>query len=193
MAAHPAGVRVTGDEPPDWALPSWDAIDPLPRRRPSGPAPSPGGATAAARHLRAPGARRVRRHQGRPGGAARRPEARRRLGRGRGGPGHDQLRRPRLLHPEGRAEPARLRLVPRRPPGQPLRGPCGSPGRGPRPDRRLRRPGGVPVLRGRGPAGRARRPCHPFRGDQGQARRRGAIRCSPEAPAAPTPGHGRAS
>ncbi len=48
MAARPAGIRVTGDEPPDWALPSWDAIDPLPRRRASELAPPPGGTRAAA-------------------------------------------------------------------------------------------------------------------------------------------------
>ena len=128
------------------------------RRRARRRRPEPDRVSHAARHVRAEDPRRQR---GRPGGPRRRPRRRAppgRLGRGRGRPGDGQLRRPRVLQPQGRPQRAPVRLVPRRagPVGVPA--PGRAPDRRPRPGRPLRAAGRPPALRRVDPAGRLRRP-----------------------------------
>ena len=175
-------------EPPDWALPSWDTPD----RRIAARArttrseaaaglarPTPAASDSALRILS--GQRRHARRQGRPEG---RRSAARRLGRGRGRPGHGFERRPRLLHPPGRAQPARLRVLPRRPAGVALPAADRAARRRPRPDRPLRGAGRLPAVRHVAPAGGLRRPGAAVRGAEGAPRRRGAVRLGAKAAAA---------
>ena len=165
-------------EPPDWLLPSWDAV-------PDEPDDAP-----ARRRRRAPGhlrAARPDRHRGHPrhpgtGPLGRRPA--RPVGRGRGRPGDGLDGRPRLLHAQGRPRPAAVRLVPRRP--GPLAVPAAdrAPGRGPRPDGPVRAAGRAPALRGVAPAVRVREPGRPVRAAQGAPRGRGPVRRRAQATAA---------
>ena len=124
--------------------------------RPAGAEPATrGGKSGASRvGLRAadPGGQRghSRRSRRRPGGAG----PARRLGRGRGRPGDGLVGRALLLHAEGRAQPAGLRLLPRRSAGLAVRGPDRAARCRPRSHRRLRVPGRVSALRlGVQPAG----------------------------------------
>ena len=77
------------------------------------------------------------------------------MGRGRGRAGHRLVGRARVLHAQGRAGPAPVRLVPRRP--RPLAVPAAdrAPGRGPRADRRVRAAGRAPAVRRRRSSRRA--------------------------------------
>ena len=103
------------------ALPSWDSIT-------AGPG-SPGDGRGTTRpgprgpgHVRGADPRRQRGDPGHPRRRARRPAPGRPVGRGRDQPGHDLVGRPRLLRAQGRAQPAPVRLVPRRPPAVRVRG-----------------------------------------------------------------------
>ena len=91
-----------------------------------------------------------------PGRAARRASPAGPVGRGRGGPGLHQQRRPLLLHAQGRAGPAALHDLPRRPPVDPVRAAHRAAARGPRPPGRVRAAGRLPAVRGRHPACRFR-------------------------------------
>ena len=141
----------------------------------------------AARDLRSQDPRRQRGHPGGPRGDPCARGTARRVGRGRGRPGHGELGRPRVLHPQGRAQRPPVRLVPRRagPIGVPAAG--RPPDRRPRPDRPVRAAGRAPALRRIDPAGGLRRPDAPLRGAEGAAHPGGAVRHGPQAtaPAAP--------
>ena len=175
-------------EPPDWALPSWDSVPADPAEaglRPVGPGRTPGegrgpGAAApgtrGARHLRRPDPRRQRGHPHDPRRRPGRPAPVRPVGRGRDRPGHDLVGGSRLLRAQGRAQPAPVRLVPRRPAALRVRGAGRTAGRRPRPDRPVRAAGRAPAVRRIDPAGGSRRPDPPVRGAQGTARRGGAVR-----------------
>ncbi len=110
-------MSVPKSGPPDWALPGWDAVDPEEpvavgpggaRPGPTSPAAAPG--TFGLRILQVSEVTRAVRGAIRQDPAARRP-----VGRGRDRPGHGLERRPRLLRAQGRAQPAPVRVVPRRP------------------------------------------------------------------------------
>ena len=100
-------------------------------------------ATARARHVRGPHPQRHRGHPRPQGRRPRRAAPRRPVGRGRGRPGHDLERRARVLQPQGRAQPAPVRVVPRRP------SPLGGPGPGRAAGRRPRSDGPVRADRAR--------------------------------------------
>ena len=149
---------MSGNEPPDWALPSWDSLpaepgEASPETRWPGddPTGSPRGVLARiprrSGHLRGPNPRRQRGHPGDPWRRAHRPATRGPVGRRRDRAGHDLVGRACLLRAQGRAEPAPVRLVPRRPAALGIRGPGRAAGRGPRPDRPVRATGRAPALR----------------------------------------------
>ena len=199
-----AGDTVKGSEPPDWALPSWDSIAPeAPGAREAREAPE------AAEAAEAPAGRPPNRPPAAPGtfgvrilgvsevtrairGAVRAdPRLARPVGRGRDRPGDGLVGGSRLLRAEGRAQPAPVRLVPRRPAALGVRGAGRAAGRRPRPDRPVRAAGRAPALRRVDPAGRARRPDPPVRGAQGPPRRRGPVRRGAQAAAAVATGDDR--
>ena len=164
--------------------PSLDAIVPPVRRatRSSGP---------AAGHVRRPDPGRQRGHPRDPRRGPRRPAPGRPVGRGRDRTGDDLVGRARLLRAQGRAQPAPVRVVPRRPPPLGVRGAGRAAGRGPRTGRPVRAAGCAPALRRVDPAGRAGRPDPAVRGAQGATRGRGPVRRRAQAAAARPTGDDR--
>ena len=162
-------------------------------RRPGGIDGPPARLAAAghAGHVRRPDPRRQRGHAGDPRRRPRRPAPGRPVGRGRDRSGHDLVGRARVLRAQGRAQPAPVRLVPRRPAALGVRGAGRAAGRRPRPDRPVRAAGRAPALRRVDPAGGSRRPDAAVRGAQGAARRGGAVRRGAQAAAADATGDDR--
>ena len=138
--------------------------------------PRPGSSASAS----SPSARSPGPSGGRPPGSA----ARRPVGRGRDRAGHRVHRRARLLRAQGRAQPAPVRVVPRRPPALGVRGPGRAAGRRPRSDRRVRTDRRPAAVRRLDAAGRLRRPGAALRGAQGPADRGGPVRRGAQATAA---------
>ncbi len=163
----------------------------LGRRRPCRRRDRSSHAADRAGHVRRADPRRQRGHPCDPRCRPDRPAPGRPVGRGRDRAGHGVVRGPCLLRPEGRAQPAPVRLVPRRADPLRVRGAGGAARGGPWPDRPVRAAGRPPALRRVDPAGGSRGSDPPVRGAQGAAGGGGPVRHRAQAAAAGAPGHDR--
>ena len=185
-----SGAASGTEQPESRARPTGCCLPGTRFRRPRRPGPRAARTAPGTFGVADPGRRR-----GHPRDPRRRPLGRRParpVGRGRGRPGHRLLRRPRLLHAQGRAQPAPVRLVPRRP--RRARRSSRRPGCGSSPtagstcsSRRARCSSTSSRIQ---PAG-LRRPDPPVRGAQGAPGGRRAVRRRAEAAACRIAARGR--